>query len=39
MLFPCLCVLGGAYSLGLCRTFPADDLFLSVVMLAALAFR
>ena len=39
MLFPCLCVLAGAYSLGLCRALPADDLFLSVVMLAALAFR
>ncbi len=39
MLFRCLCVLGGAYSLGLCRTLPADDLFLAVVMLAAIAFR
>ena len=39
MLFRCLCVLIGAYSLGLCRTLPADDLFLAVVMLAAIAFR
>jgi competence protein ComEC len=39
MLFPCLCILGGAYSLGLCRTMPADDLFLAMVMLAALTFR
>ena len=25
MLFPCLCVLAGAYSLGLCRALPADE--------------
>ena len=39
MLFRCLCILSGAYSLGLCRTLPADDLFLPVVMLAASVFR
>jgi len=39
MLFRCLCVLSGAYSLGLCRTLPADDLFLPVAMLAAIVFR
>jgi len=39
MLFRCLCVLSGAYSLGLFRSLPADDLFLSLVILAGASFR
>jgi len=39
MLLRCLCTLGGAYALGLCRTLPADDLFPAVIMLAAVGFR
>ncbi len=39
MLFRCLCVLSGAYSLGLFRSLPADDLFLSLVILAGASLR
>ena len=39
MLLRCLCVLGGAYALGFSRSLPADDLFLTLVILAGLSFR
>ena len=39
MIFRCLCILSGAYSLSLFRTLPADDLMVPVVMLAAIGFR
>ena len=39
MLLRCLCVLGGAYSLGLTRSLPADDLLFALVILAAVSFR
>ena len=39
MLLRCLCVLGGAYALGFCRSLPTDDLFLTLVILAGLSFR
>ena len=39
MLVRCLCVLSGAYSLGLFRSLPADDLFLSLVILAGASLR
>ena len=39
MLFRCLCILSGAYSLGLLRSLPADDLFLALLILAGISFR
>ncbi len=39
MLLRSLCVLGGAYALGFSRSLPADDLFLTLVILAGLSFR
>lgn len=39
MLFRCLCILSGAYSLGLLRSLPADDLFLALLILAVIIFR
>ena len=39
MLLRCLCVLGGAYALGFTRSLPADDLFLTLVILAGVSFR
>ena len=39
MLFRCLCILSGAYSLGLLRSLPADDLFLALLILAVISFR
>ena len=39
MLFRCLCILSGAYALGLLRSLPADDLLLPFLMLAAASMR
>ena len=39
MLFRCLSILSGAYALGLFRSLPADDLFLSLAILAGVSFR
>lgn len=39
MLFRCLCILSGAYSLGLLRSLPADDLFLALLILVGISFR
>ena len=39
MLIRCLCILSGAYALGLLHSLPADDLFLALLILVAISFR
>ena len=38
MLFRCLCLLSGAYSLGLFRALPADEYFLPLSLLVGIGF-
>ena len=38
MLFRCLCLLSGAYSLGFFRALPADEHFFAFVLLAGICF-